>query len=288
MIEKLDVPEKSGGGHWIRFPQPDSTVGDRRPWIVAEWPKRAIEELNAIMREIHYDFVLCRYMRSSHPFLLLHGPEEKGDHRLRRSPLNLPFRSECEAGPGIYAGLKWHLQRKMLIGYQKRCLTLGAALSARRRPERGTGQRIRQCPCGPEHVPDRGTKFKSPTAAVTLTGAHSFCRGPRLRTEHYRTEVVPRWDIPQGQGAISRRKVPGRRQAASRGSRRTCRHHPGVELYPDVPDVGPYYEKCGAVVVPLLAGGGTRIKILEAAITGASRISTPLGAYGLGCGDGFT
>ena len=67
---------------------------------------------------------------------------------------------------------------------------------------------------------------------------------------------------------------------------RTCRQHPGVELYPDVPDVGPYYEKCGAVVVPLLAGGGTRIKILEAAITGRPVLSTPLGAHGLGCVNG--
>jgi len=65
-----------------------------------------------------------------------------------------------------------------------------------------------------------------------------------------------------------------------------CREHPGVEIHPDVPDVGLIYEKCGAVVVPLLTGGGTRIKILEAAMAGRPVLSTPLGAQGLGCVDG--
>jgi glycosyltransferase involved in cell wall biosynthesis len=63
-----------------------------------------------------------------------------------------------------------------------------------------------------------------------------------------------------------------------------CRESHGVELHPDVPDVGPFYEKCGAVVVPLLSGGGTRIKILEAAMAGRPVFSTPIGAHGLSLG----
>jgi glycosyltransferase involved in cell wall biosynthesis len=60
----------------------------------------------------------------------------------------------------------------------------------------------------------------------------------------------------------------------------------GVELHSDVPDVRPYYNKSGVVVVPILTGGGTRIKVLEAALTGRPILSTPMGAHGLGFHDG--
>jgi glycosyltransferase involved in cell wall biosynthesis len=60
----------------------------------------------------------------------------------------------------------------------------------------------------------------------------------------------------------------------------------GIQLEPNVPDVKGYYRKCGAVVVPILTGGGTRIKILEAAAAGRPVLSTPLGADGLDLSDG--
>ncbi len=58
------------------------------------------------------------------------------------------------------------------------------------------------------------------------------------------------------------------------------------ELHGDVPDVAPYYEACDAVLVPIRAGGGTRIKILEAFGYGRVVISTTLGAEGIVAGHG--
>jgi len=48
-----------------------------------------------------------------------------------------------------------------------------------------------------------------------------------------------------------------------------------------VPDVKPYYENAQVVVVPLFAGGGTRLKILEALALGRPVVSTTIGAEGL-------
>lgn len=48
-----------------------------------------------------------------------------------------------------------------------------------------------------------------------------------------------------------------------------------------VDEVRPYYEQCSVVVVPLRAGGGTRLKILEAMAYGRAVVSTPIGAEGL-------
>ena len=54
-----------------------------------------------------------------------------------------------------------------------------------------------------------------------------------------------------------------------------------VEVIGNPPDVAPYYARSDAAVVPLRAGGGTRIKILEAFSHGIPVVSTTIGAEGL-------
>jgi glycosyltransferase involved in cell wall biosynthesis len=54
-----------------------------------------------------------------------------------------------------------------------------------------------------------------------------------------------------------------------------------IELTGAVPDALPEIARARLAVVPLLAGSGTRIKILEAWAAGTAVVSTPLGAEGL-------
>jgi len=49
----------------------------------------------------------------------------------------------------------------------------------------------------------------------------------------------------------------------------------------EVPDVAPYYENANVAIVPLRAGGGTRLKILEAMALGRPVVSTAFGCEGL-------
>jgi glycosyltransferase involved in cell wall biosynthesis len=56
---------------------------------------------------------------------------------------------------------------------------------------------------------------------------------------------------------------------------------PGVEYHGFVDDVRPYLWEAAVCVVPLLSGGGTRLKILEALAAGCPVVSTSLGAEGL-------
>ncbi|MCA0035155.1 glycosyltransferase [Mesorhizobium sp. B263B2A] len=56
---------------------------------------------------------------------------------------------------------------------------------------------------------------------------------------------------------------------------------PGVELIEDPADVAPLLSSAHLTVVPLTAGGGTRIKILEAMAAGVPVIATPIAAEGL-------
>jgi len=55
----------------------------------------------------------------------------------------------------------------------------------------------------------------------------------------------------------------------------------GVTVTGTVPDVRPYYAQAAAAVVPVRAGGGTRIKVLEAFAQGVPVVSTSIGCEGL-------
>lgn len=56
---------------------------------------------------------------------------------------------------------------------------------------------------------------------------------------------------------------------------------PGVTVIPNPPDIAPLLASAQVVAVPLRAGSGTRLKILEALAAGRPVVSTPLGAEGL-------
>jgi glycosyltransferase involved in cell wall biosynthesis len=56
---------------------------------------------------------------------------------------------------------------------------------------------------------------------------------------------------------------------------------PGVEVTGAVPSMLPHLREAHALAVPLTAGGGTRLKILEAFAAGLPVVSTPVGCEGL-------
>jgi glycosyltransferase involved in cell wall biosynthesis len=60
-----------------------------------------------------------------------------------------------------------------------------------------------------------------------------------------------------------------------------ARTQPHVEVAANVRDVVPYFRGAHVLAVPLEAGGGTRLKILEAFATGLPVVSTPVGCEGI-------
>ena len=55
----------------------------------------------------------------------------------------------------------------------------------------------------------------------------------------------------------------------------------GIDVHANVPSVEPFYREADIVISPILFGGGTRIKILEAMAYGRPIVSTAIGAEGL-------
>lgn len=62
--------------------------------------------------------------------------------------------------------------------------------------------------------------------------------------------------------------------------------HSQIEVHANVPDVRSYLSEAGMLIVPLRVGGGSRLKILEAAAAGVPIVSTRVGAEGLNLVDG--
>lgn len=61
---------------------------------------------------------------------------------------------------------------------------------------------------------------------------------------------------------------------------------PGITICADPTDLAPHYAWADLALAPIRAGGGTRIKILEAFAAGVPVVATPIGAEGLAVQDG--
>jgi glycosyltransferase involved in cell wall biosynthesis len=61
-----------------------------------------------------------------------------------------------------------------------------------------------------------------------------------------------------------------------------CRAAPGVQLTGWVPEIDPFVQESRVLVVPMRAGSGMRVKILEAMARGLPVVSTSVGCEGIG------
>jgi polysaccharide biosynthesis protein PslH len=98
---------------------------------------------------------------------------------------------------------------------------------------------------------------------------------------HFCTHILP----------LIRQKSPGPIRVRVVGAHprprvRNLANEPDVEVLANVPDLAPYYADADAVIVPLRAGSGTRIKILEAFSFRKPVVSTSIGAEGLAVSHG--
>src|SRR5262249_8448219 len=97
---------------------------------------------------------------------------------------------------------------------------------------------------------------------------------------HFADNILPRIrrDVPEATFTIIGRN-PGARV-------RELADRPGIRVTGTIDDVRPAIAEGAVYVVPLRAGGGTRLKIFEALAMGKAVVSTTVGAEGLALVDG--
>ncbi|MGH2875922.1 MAG: glycosyltransferase family 4 protein, partial [Solirubrobacteraceae bacterium] len=138
-------------------------------------------------------------------------------------------------------------------------------------------QRLREW-LGPSSVSGIPNAIRPPARTVVAPrdGPLLFCGNlsymPNVEAARWLCErVLPR--LPGVHAAIVGRD-PG---AEVRGLERD----PRVVIAGDVPEVGSWYERASLAVVPVLRGGGSRIKLIEAFAHRRAVVSTTAGAAGL-------
>lgn len=95
-----------------------------------------------------------------------------------------------------------------------------------------------------------------------------------------------RWFVEQSLPAV-RMVLPGVKllvigRNPPEALKRLAQADPLIEFTGTVDDVRPHVARCRIMIVPLLSGGGTRIKLLEIMAAGRAVVSTTVGAEGLG------
>lgn len=93
-------------------------------------------------------------------------------------------------------------------------------------------------------------------------------------------EIIPL--LHAGDGRPVELRIAGARPAAAVAALAG----PGIEVIANPADLAPHYAWADAALAPIRAGGGTRIKILEAFAAGVPVVATAMGAEGLAAADG--
>jgi len=276
--------EGSGGGFLARL---GDKVFGHKAWSLDHFTPELEQQVRQIVIRGNYDHVLCRYHNEAYPLLGL-------PHDLRQRVIldvdDVVTDSIYDADTRDLHGLKrvaTTFDRLALRRYHTRCTTFGTILfcSETDRAKTAPGARDKS-----HVVPNTFPQLSLPYAyegdghryinRLLFVGSLKYppnCQGIRW----FAGEILPRLleHFSDVKLAVVGRNPPSELLSLAKT-------HPAIELHADVPDIAPYYAVSGVCVVPLLAGGGTRIKILESGFVRRPVLSTALGAHGLGMADG--
>ncbi len=171
-------------------------------------------------------------------------------------------------------------RRETVVAQSADCLTTVSTEDARWFASRGA-RRVEVVPNGVDCGALSDLPLGRPSHPPTLLYVGAMSWSPNAVAVHFLAREI----LPQ-----LRAEVPGLRlQIVGRDPGpdiRALAEQPGVEVLGSVPEVVPYLRGASLLAVPLEAGGGTRLKILEAFAAGLPVVSTPVGCEGLDVSDG--
>ena len=140
----------------------------------------------------------------------------------------------------------------------------------------GGARRVEVVPNGTDEVERLPMRYRDDNEPVRILFIGSGSYRPNERGIHwFVTDVLPQLRL----------HVPTKFEVVGKPPLQPLRD-PDVTYVGTVPSVRPYYERAHVMVVPLFQGSGTRLKVVEALARTGGRVSTPLGAEGLGLSPG--
>ena len=286
-------------------PQPVRTTGDRLRDLLTSplpdmarrlWSPAAFETLASFAREVHPDILLIEGIEMAPYFFALrdagiptgrviydaHNAETLLQQRAAQADARRPKRWPA----ALYSAI----QTAKLRRYEARLVRAVDGVAAVSEPDAaflralGSKTRLEVVTNGVDmafYQPDEPFPpvFDQPGPHLVFTGKMDF--RPNVDAAlWFAEEVMPRL---REMGVRAHFWVVGRSPHARL---EPLRPREDVTVTGEVPDVRPYIVQADVYVVPLLAGGGTRFKILEALALAKPVISTTLGADGIPVVDG--
>ena len=261
---------------------------EKRPHMISKWSNKSILKFIEIIEDRKYDLILCRYISNSYPLFKLTDKYRKRviiDFDDFYSDTYLNIRSGSVFSP--YVRAKRMLQNMLIVSYQKKSLNFGAALFCSRTDLELVAKygrnNIYVIPnTYPNHIADFPEKNVGYENIGTLLFIGTLNYGPNTNGIKWFINAIFKYMKDENKNI--KLLIVGRQPTEE--IRELCKVLPGIDLHADAEDILPFYHECGVVVVPILTGGGTRIKILEAGMASRPVISTKFGAYGLDVTDG--
>jgi glycosyltransferase involved in cell wall biosynthesis len=251
----------------------------RRPYVLDKYQSRAWEERISHQADA-FDFIICDFLtpaihfqnlKTRTPTLLFqHNIESQIWKRLADSARN-PLKS---AYLRSQQRRMWQAEKTLSSGFDG-IITVSPKDTAFCTEHYGLTNVLGDVPTGVDV--NAFAQAKEPPLIPTIGFLGSMDWMPNIEGVHWFVqEVLPllRQHFP-----TLRLKVIGRNPPAS--LRALSQADSAIEITGTVQEVQPHVHECSVIAVPLLAGGGTRIKIFEAMAMGVPVVSTTIGAEGL-------
>jgi polysaccharide biosynthesis protein PslH len=224
---------------------------------------------------VHCDSLFCAYVHpadapaaSARWVLSMHNAESLLKQRLAETATEWPRRRLYRAEAQALSGLE-----RRWIGAYDHCLAVSDVERARFEAINASTVTV---PNGVEPAPEPGlptAPAESEPLRLLFVGSLNY-EPNRDGLEWFAHEVAPR----------VRERVKIDVEVVGPGARGP--ELPGVHYRGRLEDLGPAYQRAHAAVVPLRAGAGSRLKVLEALARGVPLISTTLGVEGFDVHDG--
>lgn len=185
--------------------------------------------------------------------------------------------SVAELEPRLVHRARWRWEARKTERFERRVVTVADAVCATSDEDAATFERwgARRVVVVPNGVDAAATGYTPPpTGSVLAYVGHFGYRPNVLAALELLDEVLP---AARSQGLDASALVVGRDPPAELAARAAR----DIEVTGEVPDVLVHLRRAAALVLPIRAGGGSRLKILEAMAAGVPVVSTGLGVAGL-------
>ena len=259
-----------------------TSLGRREPFTVRRhWRARVAAAIAEDARAFAPDLVYCDHLSTLQYGLPLGLPVFHDAHNVEFSLVKRFARAHATSARGLLAAREWRALRSYERRVYPRCRTIsavsagdGAALRALAGPDPG----IHVVPIAFDAGNARARSDVPRDATLLFVGGLHWPPNEE-GVAYFAREVWPRIRAQRPDATCT---IVGR---ASESQRRVLSSD-GLAIAGYLDDVGPQFQRARVFIVPLLAGGGMRVKILEAFARGVPVVSSQVGAEGIDAVDG--